>query len=176
VLHVREATVADAERAGQIVLDAYRSLPGYEPEPDYEVELADVASRLPPVAEVLVAEEGGRLLGCATFVPGPESPLAESYRHGEAGIRMLGVDPAAHGRGIGRLLVEACIDRARSSGRAAMFLHSTSYMHGAHRMYQRLGFQRVPERDWAYLPDLLLYAFRLPLVSEQEQEPGVGPA
>jgi GNAT superfamily N-acetyltransferase len=173
VLHVREATLADAERAGQIVLEAYRSLPGYEPEPDYEVELADVASRLPPVAEVLVAEvlvaeEGRRLLGCATYVPGPSSPMAESLQPGEAGLRMVGVDPAAHGRGVGRLLVEACIDRARRQGREAMFLHSTSYMHGAHRIYQRLGFERVPDRDWLPFPGLLLYAFRLPLDQEAD--------
>lgn len=166
MLRVRDATPADAEHAGRIVLDAYRSLPGYEPEPDYEIELADVASRLPPAAEVLVAEEAGQLLGCATFVPGPDSPLAESYLSDEAGIRMLGVDPAAHGRGIGSLLVEACIDRARTRGRGAVFLHSSSYMHGAHRMYQRVGFRRVPERDWVPFPGLVLYAFRLPLDQE----------
>lgn len=168
MLRVREATVADAVPAGRIVLEAYRSLPGYEPEPEYEIELADVAARLPPVADVLVAEEAGRLLGCVTYVPGPESPMAESMEPGEAGIRMLGVDAAARGRGVGRLLVEACIDQARSQGRSAMFLHSTSYMHGAHRIYGRLGFERVPERDWLPFPGLTLYAFRLPLDQEAQ--------
>jgi GNAT superfamily N-acetyltransferase len=163
MLRIRDATLADAEEAGRIVLDAYRSLPGYEPEPDYEVELADVAARLPPVGEVLVAEVDGRLAGCATYVPGPDSPLAEDLAPGEAGIRMLGVDLAARGRGVGRLLIEACIGRARTRGREAMFLHSSSYMHGAHRIYARLGFQRTPARDWEPLPGLVLHAFRLPL-------------
>ena len=163
MLRVRDATVADAERAGVILVDAYRSLAAYVAEPSYEAELADVAGRLPPVAEVLVAERGGRLLGCATFVPGPGSPLAESLDEGEAGIRMLGVDAAAQGQGIGRLLVEACIERAGQQGRRAVFLHSTSYMHGAHRIYGRLGFGRVPERDWEPVPGLQLLGFRLPL-------------
>ena len=171
-MRIRDATAADADPAGRVVLEAYRSLPGYEAEPDYEIELADVTSRLPPVAEVLVADDGGRVIGCVTYVPGPESPLAESYQAGEAGIRMLGVDATARGRGVGRLLVQTCIDRARAAGRGAVFLHSTSYMHGAHRMYGGLGFVRAPDRDWEPFPGLLLLAFRLPL----EPESGAGTA
>lgn len=163
MLQIRDATLADAERAGRIVVDAYRSLPDYVAEPGYEEELADVAARLPPAGEVLVAELDGRLVGCTTYVPGPQSPLAESLGPGEAGIRMLGVDRAAQGRGVGRTLVEACVERARRQGRLALVLHSTSYMHGAHRIYTRVGFQRAPEHDWAPYPDLLLLAFRLPL-------------
>lgn len=166
MVRIRDATLADAEEAGRVVLEAYRSLPGYEAEPGYEVELADVGSRLPPTGEVLVAERDGRLVGCVTYVPDPGSPLAESLEPGEAGIRMLGVDGTARNQGIGRLLVEACIDRARRHGRRAVFLHSTAYMHGAHRIYDRLGFRRVPERDWEPFPGLLLLAFRLPLVEE----------
>ncbi len=163
MVRIREATSVDAEKAGRIVLDAYRFLPGYEAEPDYEVELADVAARLPPVAEVLVAEHDGQVVGCVTYVPDPQSPLAESLQPGEAGIRMLGVEGTARGRGIGRLLVEACLDRARRQGRVAVFLHSSSYMHSAHRMYGRLGFRRAPERDWEPFPGLVLLAFRLSL-------------
>jgi GNAT superfamily N-acetyltransferase len=163
VLRIRDATPDDAEPAGRVVVDAYRSLPGYQPDAGYEQELADVAARLPPVAEVLVAELDGRLVGCATYVPGPGSPLAESLRAGDAGIRMLGVDATTRGQGIGRLLVEACVERARDRGCGAVVLHSTSYMHGAHRIYGRVGFQRVPEHDWRPFPGLHLLAFRLPL-------------
>jgi ribosomal protein S18 acetylase RimI-like enzyme len=163
MLQIREATLADADAAGHVVLEAYRSLPDYEAEPGYEIELADVASRLPPNAEVLVAEQDGAVVGCITFVPGHESPLAEMLEPDEAGIRMLGVDAGARGQGIGRRLVEACIARARSLGRSAVFLHSTSYMHGAHRMYDRLGFVRAPSRDWEPFEGLLLLAFRLDL-------------
>lgn len=163
MLRIRPATLADAEHAGQIVLESYRSLPGYLVEPEYELELADVAARLSPAAEVLVAELDGHVVGCATYVPGPESPLSEHMEPGEAGIRMLGVDADAQGRGIGRQLIEACIERASHQGRRAVFLHSTSYMHGAHRIYGRLGFTRVPSRDWEPFPGLLLQAFRLPL-------------
>ena len=170
MLRVRDATRADADEAGRVVLESYRSLPGYEPEPDYEVKLADVAARLPPAAEVLVADDEGRVVGCVTYVPGPESPLAESYVPDEAGIRMLGVVAEARGQGVGRLLVEACIDRARRQGRQAVFLHSTPSMHGAHRMYGRLGFQRAQGRDWYPFPGLHLLAFCLPLDQERSAD------
>jgi len=110
-----------------------------------------------------VAEVDGHVVGCATYIDGPGSPLAVSMQAGEAGIRMLGVEAAARGQGIGRLLVESCVERARRRGRSAVFLHSTPYMHGAQRIYTRLGFQRTPERDWEPTPGLHLHAFRLPL-------------
>lgn len=167
MVRIRDATAADAVVAGRIVLDAYLSVPGYRPAADYQVELADVASRLPPAGEVLVAEHDGHLVGCITYVPGPESPLSELLEPGEAGIRMLAVAAGARGRGAGSLLVEACVDRARSRGRRALWLHSTPQMHEAHRMYGRLGFRRAPERDWEPVPGLLLLAFRLPLDEER---------
>ena len=166
MVRIRDAVPADAEAAGRVVLEAYLSLPDHYSEPEYEQELADVGSRLPPVAEVLVADDDGRVVGCITYVPGPTSPMSEHLADGEASIRMLGVAAEARGQGIGRLLVEACIERARHRGCRAVFLHSTSYMHAAHRMYARLGFQRVPERDWRPYPDLWLQAFRLPLEQE----------
>ena len=33
----------------------------------------------------------------------------------------------------------------------------------AHRLYERLGFVRTPERDWSPSPDVDLLAYRLPL-------------
>jgi ribosomal protein S18 acetylase RimI-like enzyme len=124
----------------------------------YADELADIAGRVGQ-AEVLVALEG-RLLGCVTLVPDASSPWAEGLEEGEAGIRMLAVDPGAQGRGVGRALVEACIARASELGRTALFLHSTPWMTAAHHLYRRAGFVRVPERDWLPTPEVPLLAFR----------------
>ena len=33
----------------------------------------------------------------------------------------------------------------------------------AHRLYARLGFVRIPERDWSPFPGVDLWALRLPL-------------
>ncbi len=36
-------------------------------------------------------------------------------------------------------------------------------MAAAHRLYERLGFTRVPERDWKPREDVQLIAYELPL-------------
>ena len=73
---------------------------------------------------------------------------------------MLVVDPAAQGRGVGELLVTTCLDRARAAGKRRMVISTDPRMTAAHRLYERLGFTRLPERDWSPVPgiDLLVYA------------------
>jgi ribosomal protein S18 acetylase RimI-like enzyme len=73
---------------------------------------------------------------------------------------MLSVAPEAQGRGAGSALVQFCLDRFREAGATAVVLSTLSEMHGAHRIYERLGFERLPERDWTPLPDVALLAYR----------------
>jgi len=159
-VEIRPVRPAEYARAGQLTVAAYRSLEA-ELEEEYAKDLEAVADRVAD-AEVLVAVDGD-LLGCVTFVPDAASPLAEGVAAGEAAIRMLAVDPGAQRRGVGAALVGACVDRARERGRAGLFLHSTPWMPTAHRLYLRLGFVRVPERDWLPVPEVPLLAFRLDL-------------
>jgi N-acetylglutamate synthase-like GNAT family acetyltransferase len=51
-----------------------------------------------------VAESGGRIVGCVAL---------EIYSSKLAEVRSLVVEPAFQGQGVGKLLVEACIARAR---------------------------------------------------------------
>jgi ribosomal protein S18 acetylase RimI-like enzyme len=164
-VEVREVRPEEYERAGRVVVDAYLALPGQHMSGGYEVELADVARRAVE-AEVLVAVDAGQLLGCVTYVPDSSSPWAESLGDGEAGIRMLATNPAGQGRGVGSRLLDECIQRATSRGCDGLFLHSTPWMESAHRLYERAGFERVPERDWLPVPDVPLLAFRLRLGSD----------
>jgi ribosomal protein S18 acetylase RimI-like enzyme len=160
-LEIRAVQPDEYEASGRLVVAAYDALPGNHMSGAYAKELADVGPRAAG-AEVLVAVDS-ELLGCVTFVPDASSPWAEMFQDDEAGIRMLAVDPAAQGRGVGQALLAACLERGRQLGRAGMFLHSTPWMTAAHRLYQGSGFQRVPERDWLPVPDVPLLAFRLDL-------------
>jgi ribosomal protein S18 acetylase RimI-like enzyme len=154
---------AALERLGEIVVAAYEAIGALEGDDEYVPELRDVSRRVrEAVVFAALDDADGTPLGCVTYVPGPESPLAEHLRDGEASIRMLAVDPAAQGRGIGTALVEACVARARADGRRAIFLHSLPVMSGAQRIYDAFGFRRVPERDWVF-PDFLLMGFVLEL-------------
>jgi ribosomal protein S18 acetylase RimI-like enzyme len=151
------------ETLGGIVVRAYDALGALEGDDEYVPELRDVARRVrEAVVFAALDASDGTPLGCVTYVPGPDNAWAEHLRDGEASIRMLAVDPAAQGRGVGSALVAACLDRARADGRRAVFLHSLPVMAGAQRIYERCGFRRVPERDWVF-PDFLLMGFVLDL-------------
>jgi ribosomal protein S18 acetylase RimI-like enzyme len=160
-VQVRLVRPDEFARAGRIVVAAYAALPGEHMTGEYAAELAEVARRSVE-AEVLVAIDED-LIGCVTFVPDASSPWAEGLGSGEAAIRMLGVDPRCQGRGVGAGLVDACVERARKLGRTGLFLHSTPWMTSAHRLYERAGFRRVPDRDWAPVPEVPLLAFLLDL-------------
>jgi ribosomal protein S18 acetylase RimI-like enzyme len=60
-------------------------------------------------------------------------------------------------------LVGACLERAREIGCSAVVLGSLPEMEAAHRLYQRLGFRRIPGRDWSPAEGVDLQAFRLDL-------------
>lgn len=159
---IRAVAPEEHDVAGEVVVAAYRAVPGSHMSGGYEDELRAVGRRASE-ADVLVAVEDGRILGCVTFVRDASSPWAEQLGAGESAIRMMAVVPAARGRGVGAALLSACVERARAAGSAALFLHSTPLMTVAHRLYERAGFVRAPERDWSPRPEVPLLAFRLDL-------------
>jgi len=125
----------------------------------YAPQLADVAGRADR-AELLVARDAaGRIVGSVALVL--EGDFGEvTTSDDEAAFRMLVVDPAAQGQGVGELLVTTCLERARDAGKRRMVISTDPRMTAAHRLYRRLGFARLPERDWSPMPgiDLLVYA------------------
>ena len=131
---------------------------------DYAEVLRDVDDRV-KCAQVLVAVDSsdGTVLGSVTNVP-DGGRYGEIAREREAEFRMLAVDPAAQGRGVGTALVEACVADARRRGRERLVLSSGTWMTAAHRIYTRLGFVRDPSRDWTPVPGVDLTAYVLDLV------------
>ena len=59
---------------------------------------------------------------------------------------MLGVAPDARRRGIGRMMMDACEERASASGRTLITLNTTERMKGAQRMYESMGYIRGEDR------------------------------
>ena len=91
------------------------------------------------------------------------SPWREIGRDGEGEFRMLAVAPEAQGQGVGMALAEMVVERFRSEGARGIALSSLESMAGAHRIYDRLGFHRDPERDWSPAPGVHLIAYHLEL-------------
>lgn len=166
-LVIRQAAPDEYDTLGEITARAYLldGLLDFGESDLYLGELRDVAKRA-AAADVLVATQGEQILGGVTFVPSG-GPMADIARPGEAEIRMLAVAREARGRGAGEALVRACVDRARATeGCVRVVLSTQRTMRSAHRIYERLGFVRVPERDWNPIPeldDIMLLTYELSL-------------
>ncbi len=98
---------------------------------------------------VIVAESDGRLVGTVTFFPDAnDEGTPTTFGPGTAGLRATAVHPEARGLGIGRRLVEACIERAVASGATSIALHTADFMRAAVQLYERTGFRRSPAHDF----------------------------
>src|ERR1700730_7693243 len=115
-VRVRPVRPEEYQEAGAVTQLAYREfMPADGDWGGYEKRLADVAGRATR-ALVLVAELDGSIAGTATLELdqriNPDSEQ-QPLQADEAHLRMLGVHPDHRHRGIGRLLVDACIAHAR---------------------------------------------------------------
>lgn len=94
-----------------------------------------------------IAELGGERVGCV-FVVEREPAVAQ--------LRCLLVDPKARGHGVGKALVEACVEFARSAGYSRMMLWTNRGLDSARKIYESVGFNLVeeqPHRDFG--PELI---------------------
>lgn len=128
---------------------------------EYVATLADVERRAAETELYVVGD--GTLLGSVAFAPHGSSYAEITRDPSEAAFRMLAVDPAARGRGVGRALVQACMDRARELGATRMVISTENRMDAARQLYAGLGFRPLPERDWSPVPDVQLRCFVLEL-------------
>jgi GNAT superfamily N-acetyltransferase len=118
------------------------------------------------VAERIVAEQDGRLVGSVMLSP----PAADAYGGALARIdwpevRLLAVAPVARGQGVGTALMHECIRRARQTGATALGLHTSDSLRVAIYMYERMGFVRVPEYDFQPNGAELVKAYRRSLTN-----------
>jgi GNAT superfamily N-acetyltransferase len=162
-VEVREAaTAAVVAGAGGVTVAANAEFAPADPDgpfaPSWRGYLAEMADAATRAAEgvLLVAVTGdGRVVGTVTLYLGPGSM---QWRPGDAMFRLLAVDPSARGRGIGRALFQACLERARAAGKRRMALHTTEWMATARAMYERAGFRREPEGD-LHVPGVAIIAY-----------------
>ena len=162
-MRIRPAEPDELAMVGELTLAAYLADGHLRADDPYAAELRAADQRAAEADLVVAATPDGRLLGTVTFTL-PGTPWAEVSRPGEAEFRMLAVAPEHRGKGVGSALAQWCVDRAREQGCTAVALSSLTTMDTAHRMYERMGFARAPERDWRPHPDVALVAYLLELV------------
>ncbi len=59
-------------------------------------------------------------------------------------LAKMAVDPAYRGRGLGDKLMQACVDFARSMGKARVILESNTKQTAAIQLYRKFGFIETP--------------------------------
>lgn len=170
---VRLALESEVEQARAVLGSAYSQYETAFPAENWAPYLADILDLEGRAAasELLVADLEGRIVACVSYFPPgakmsyPSDSFSEPWPEEWSAFRLLGVDPSARGRGVGRLLTEACIERSRGHDAPAVGLHTTAPMAVARAMYERMGFERSPRYDFRPGPDILVEAFRLLLSS-----------
>jgi DNA-binding MarR family transcriptional regulator/GNAT superfamily N-acetyltransferase len=110
--------------------------------------VADFADGHDPARERgWIALRGGQPVGSVFCVRGDDGDNAGADTGGDAGatakLRLLLVDPAARGLGIGHALVEECVSFARSAGYRSMTLWTNARLVAARRIYAAAGFTLV---------------------------------
>lgn len=146
-------------RVGALVVDTYVDGGYIAPDSPYLHSLRNVDDRWREADVIVARTPDDVVLGTVTFCLAG-TPWAEISRPGEAEFRMLAVDPAAQGRGVGRALVQACLVRASAAGAAATVISTTPRMVTAQRLYESMGFVRTPDRDWSPRPGIDLLTYR----------------
>jgi len=148
---IRPATARDVDALRSLIARANEPLRGVVGDglfDAYLVSALDVDGRLRG-GEVLVADVDGHVTGTITFyLDANDEGTPRRFPRNTAGIRATAVDPSAQGHGIGRALVDACIQRAASAGATSIALHTAEFMVAAIALYERSGFRRAPQYDF----------------------------
>ena len=151
-LLVRLMRDGEAEAVGALARGAYAG--DFTLSAGYLAEIEAVAERSREHC-VWVATDArtGEILGTVT-TPEDGRTMSPVASRGEMDFRFLGVAGSARGRGVGEALVRHALALAASRGIRRVVLNTGPQMRSAQRLYERLGFERLHERErMVDLPD-----------------------
>lgn len=118
-----------------------------------------------PGVERIVAEVDGKIAGSVVLFPAEIDAYegnVEVLDYPE--IRMLAVSPEMRGKGVASALMSECIQRAKARGYQAIGLHTGDFMETAMKLYEGMGFERLPQYDFEPANDgIIVKAYRLSL-------------
>lgn len=162
---VRITEAADIERIEQVLLDAYdeyQHVLSSEQWEEYRGNIIAAVAADQPIAKV-VAEIDGQAVGAVLLYSSSVTAYGHNRVHIEYPIvRLLGVRRSARGQGVATALIEACIRLAQESRASYLYLHTSDLMREAIALYEKLGFERVPEKEFS-AQTILVKCYRLPL-------------
>jgi len=123
----------------------------------FEAELAALpGAYAPPGGELLLAYVEDRLAGCGAF-----RPLLDVDEANACEMKRLYVRPEFRGLGLGRMLAQTLVDRARQAAYRVMLLDTLDDMAAARELYGSLGFTET--EPYYFNPIAGSHYFRLEL-------------
>jgi len=101
---------------------------------DHEV-LGDPQGRIiDPGGQVIFVEEAGEIVGCCALLRLPDGGFE---------VAKMAVAESHKGRGLGRALMAACVERARAAGAPRLYLETNSALAPAMNLYRSFGFREL---------------------------------
>ena len=165
---IHNARPEEFETIGKLMVSVYAQLEGF-PKPDeqpvYYNMLANIGelTKKPETELLVAASNDGRIGGAVVHFSDMQyygSGGTATKEKNAAGFRLLAVDPQLRGKGIGKLLTNACIQKARDKKLSQVIIHSTKAMQTAWKMYEGMGFKRSEDLDFMQ-GELPVFGFRL---------------
>jgi len=164
-ISIRDALEGDREAAREVTLAAYEEYAKSMPLLFWEGYRKSIVKSFDEEGQMqhVVAEYEGKIVGSVLLFSIGVSAYGKSIDVNAAipEMRLLAVDPAMRGRGIGNVLTRECVLRVRSAGAPALGLHTADMMQTAMQMYERMGFVRVPELDFHPGENIVIKGYRL---------------
>ncbi len=90
-----------------------------------------------PRADYFLVVETGKILGCAGIAQ------LENYEGNVCELQKMYFLEEARGRGIGKRMMQVCLDRAREFGYKKVYLETMPYMKAAQELYKKSGFEYI---------------------------------
>jgi ribosomal protein S18 acetylase RimI-like enzyme len=159
---IREAGARELAAVEALVKGAYREYRELVPAAGWERWMESISQAVHSGAGlILVAEVGGTIQGVVQFFPDAGQSRQGHWPAAAATIRLLAVRPESRGRGLGTLLTQECLRRARELQIPTIYLYTGRFMLAAIHIYEKLGFQRAPEFDPPMEPGPIAYRLDL---------------
>jgi len=153
-MNIRPATTKDDLAVARALFEEYAAWLGVSLcFQGFAAELASLPGLYaPPGGRLLLGWAANDAAGCAAM-----RPLGESVCE----MKRLFVQPAFRGQGLGRMLAEEVVAEARAIGYAMMRLDTLPSMSAATRLYESLGFVRIPAYYATPLQETVFMELRL---------------
>lgn len=141
-VQIREFEVGDAEafrRLNEEWISRHFTL---EPR-DHETLGKPMEHIIAPGGSILMAWLGSEPVGCCALIP---------FSSGVYELAKMAVAPELRGRGMGRLILSAAIEKGRELGARSLFLGSSTKLKNAVHLYESYGFRHLEPDEIPPMP------------------------